>query len=375
MTDIILKVKGKEYGGWTSATVEKSLYTMTGAFGFSATDIFPGNFRKWGFSMGDECQVIINGQVVITGYIEDIPISYDATSHNIQIGGRDKTGDLVDCSFIKEPAKTASTSFFGATANEWKGQTIETVIKALCKPYQITVNVDASVSAQASYKIANETFKANEGDTVFDMVSKLCKMKGILPVSYGDGKLTLTGTGTQKANDILELGKNVKEGSFDQSDKDRFRTYVVKGQGKGKDEKALGDTGQPIGEYLDALVKRHRPMVLFTETSCDAGYCKDRAKWESLSKAGNSRKLEYTVQGLTQSNGKIWPLNSLVKVKDDFLGIKSKDALLISAVKYSISNGEGSITRLTVVHPDAFKLATTPIPISSEVDNLGDIFG
>lgn len=353
MSEVVLRVRGKEFGGWTSVSIDKSLYTLTGAFGVKATDIFPGNPQKWGISMGDECSIAIDRQVVITGYIEDIPIEYDANSHNITIGGRDKTGDLVDCSFTE-------------TAKEWKNRSIVSVIRALCNPFDVTVDVDSSVTSQANYKIANETFKANEGDTVFDMILKLCKMKGILPVSYGDGKLVLTGTGIQTANDSLELGVNIKSANINQSDKDRFQTYIVKGQGKGKDTKTLFVTAQPSGQYLDEVIRRHRPTVIFTETSCDTGYCKDRARWEALTKAGNSRRLEYEVQGLVQSNGEVWPLNSLVKVKDHFLNIDS--TLLISAINYSVSDEQGSLTRLTIVHPDSFKLVMNPTPIKTGFD-------
>ena len=116
--EIILKVNGKSYGGWTSATVEKSMFNLTGAFGLAATDIYPGQSAKWNIKLGDQCSVEINGQTIITGYIEDIPIDYDATSHNIQIGGRDKTGDLVDCSFDGD-------------ANEWDRLTVVNVIKEI----------------------------------------------------------------------------------------------------------------------------------------------------------------------------------------------------------------------------------------------------
>jgi prophage tail gpP-like protein len=344
MNNVSLNISGKRFEGWTGASINKSLFSMTGTFGLTATDIFPGNAEKWGLAMGDSCTVAINNQIIISGYIEDIPISYSMDSHNIQISGRDKTADLIDCSFTE-------------TSREWNGQSISKVITDLCSPFDITVEVDDSVTTQANTKIANETFKANEGDVVFDLIFKLCKMKGILPVSYGDGKLFLTGTGVEVANDILELGKNVKSGNIEQSNKERYQTYIVKGQGKKTDLKTLTDTTHPFGQHTDDVILRNRPLVIFPETSCDTKYCQDRAKWEAINRAGNSRRLEYEVQGWTQSNGEIWPLNSLVNVKDDFLQINS--TLLISAINFSINNDTGAITRLTLVHPDTFILPPT----------------
>ena len=344
MSDIILRVGGKKFGGWTSATVEKSLFQIAGAFGLAATDRFPGNADKWEFALGDSCTVEIDGQTIITGYIEDIPITYDDMTHNIQVGGRDKTGDLVDCSFIK-------------AANEWKKQTVQSIITALCAPFSIEVTVDSSVTTQANEKIPE--FKANEGDVVFDLVAKLCRMKAILPVSYGDGKLTLTRAGTtHKANDTLELGVNIKSAGLEQSNKDRFQTYIVKGQGAGTDEKTLGDILSPAGQIVDEVILRYRPIVIFTETACDVGRCKVRARWEARNRAGASRSVEYEVQGWTQSNRDVWPLNAMVLVKDSCLGING--SLLIAALTFTV-NESGTITRLLLVDPETFELLEEPV--------------
>ncbi|MBW1642527.1 MAG: hypothetical protein JRJ76_06785 [Deltaproteobacteria bacterium] len=347
MSEVSLNVKGKKFEGWTSVSIEKSLYQMTGTFGFAGTNIFPGNAEKWGLALGDECTVLIDDQIIITGYIEDIPISYDAVSHNIQISGRDKTGDLVDCSFAE-------------TNQEWKGQKIITVIKALCNPFGISVDVDNSVSAKTYEKTPKDLFKINPGETVFDAIFRLCKPKGILPVSYGDGQLVLTGTGTQWANDILELGKNVKSGSINQSDKERFSTYIVKGQGENSPFGTVEDAAHAKGAYHDLVLMKSRParkIVIWPESSCTVKYCQDLAKWECVNRAGNSRSIDYEVQNWVQSNGKVWPLNALVKVKDHFLQINT--AMLIAAVNFTMNNESGTITKLALVHPKTFELPPT----------------
>lgn len=346
LNEITLKVRGKEFKGWTSVQVEKSLMNVAGAFGLAATDIYPGNAKKWGLAMGDECSVEINGQTIVTGYIEDIPITYDASNHNIQIGGRDKTGDLVDCSFVE-------------TAREWKNQTISKIITELCSPFGVSVVVDNSVASEAATKI--ETFKADEGETVFEMISRLCKVKAFLPVSYGDGKLTLTRTGTTNANDTLELGRNVLSASLDQSNKDRFRTYIVKAQGIGGDDISLLSQVTAVKnskEVVDNVILRYRPIVLFLEKSGNDGKCLDRAKWERNIRAGKSRLLEYQVQGWTQSNGDVWPLNALVRVKDTFLELDT--TMLIAAVSFKIDQS-GTITTLRLADPGAFEMVETPL--------------
>jgi len=336
--EVILKVSGQAFRGWTSVVIEKSMHQMVGSFGLATTDLFPGEAKKWNIILGDECIVEINEQKVITGYVEDILIDYDADTHNIQFGGRDKTGDLVDCSF-------------DGKAKEWKGLTIKEIVERLCNPFDIDVVVDNSVSTEAN-AVWPDSLKADEGDTVFDLITRVCQMKSILPISYSDGKLTLTQAGVKyKAHDALLPGENILKGSFDQSNKDRFRTYIVKGQGTGEDTKSVFDFTGSVGRTTDDVISRYRPIIIFTETKCDSGRCLERAKWEMNKRAGGSRSLEYEVQGWTQSNGKIWPLNAMVQVKDNILGVN--ETLLISALSFTV-NESGTVTRMKVVHPDTF---------------------
>ena len=78
------------------------------------------------------------------------------------------------------------------------------------------------------------------------------------------------------------------------------------------------------------------------------------AKWEGQNRAGKSRSVNYQVQGWTQSNGKVWPLNALVKVRDSFLNINKE--MLIASVNFSIDDQQGTLTNLNLVLPDTFKL-------------------
>ena len=336
--NIELKINGLVYDGWLGVSVNKSLFNMTGTFGLSGTDIFPEDFTKWGFSIGDECKIEIDNQTIVNGYIEEIPISYDSEGHDIQISGRDKTCDLVDCSFIE-------------TTNEWKGRSIAQIITALCDPFGIDVVVDDSVSTEANQE-PKETFKAQMGMTIFEMIRPMLDIKGILPVSYADGKLTLTRTGIDKTNDSLELGKNILSGSINQSFIDRFNLYIVKGQGIGNDDKDVPSYTGPEGQYEDEVILRYRPIIILPDNEINSSECVKRAKWEATNRAGQSTYVDYVVQGWIQSNGDVWPLNSLVQVKDSFLGINS--TMLIASVLFECNNDSGKITRLSLVSPETF---------------------
>ncbi len=357
MSDIILKVSNKSYRNWESVYVGKSLMQLAGSFGFSTANIH-GNIvsdvglsqtsykpEHWAIRQGNPCTVEIDGQVLITGYVEEMPMSYDKEAHTIQVSGRDRTGDLVDCSYIETP-------------NKWKRQSIENIVKTLCDPFDIEVVVDTSVISEAAVEIND--FAVEQGASILDDISRVCMHKAILPVCYGDGKLTLTRAGTNKTKDNLELGVNILSAVYEQSDLERFSKYVVKGQGVATSFFDFGaDMDSRHGEALDDVIDRYRPLIIIADGDVTDKDCEKRAAWESRVRAGQSRKIEYTVQGWTQSNGIAWPLNSLVTVRDKFFGIDGPR--LISGLEFSIDPMSGTTTRISVVPKDTFSLREVPI--------------
>jgi prophage tail gpP-like protein len=107
-----------------------------------------------------------------------------------------------------------------------------------------------------------EDFVVEPGMSIFEIIDPLLMIHAILPVSYADGKLTLTRAGTNIASDVLELGVNVKSGSINQSLKNRYSNYVVRGQGKATKNKDTRVYTGAEGTYSDPVVPRYRPLMI-----------------------------------------------------------------------------------------------------------------
>ncbi len=355
--EISLKVAGVNYAGWQSVRLERAIGQISGAFGFQATDIFPGQSEKWAIRMGQECVVEVNGEVSCTGYVDGIDIEYTENSHTIEVRGRDKTADLVDCSW-------------DSTKVEWKNVTVLSIIEDLCDVYSIEVVVDSSVGTALSERVI--TFKVNEGDSIFDTIARLLSIKAVLPITHGDGKLTLTRRGSLHVSDRIEQGKNVKAGAMLNSDLDRYSVYVVKSQGIGVDTWDVGSINQANARVLDLVMPRTRPLVIFASRSSTSAQCRDRAEWEMRTRYGKSRRLEYELVGWTQSNGDLWPLNRLVIVQDDILGVtmdvEGGNSYLITAISQEYDDSTGSITRLKLEPPDAYELIRQSVTKKTSFD-------
>jgi prophage tail gpP-like protein len=196
--------------------------------------------------------------------------------------------------------------------------------------------------------------KTKEGDTVFDFISDQCKQRAVLPTCFGDGKLTLAKTGTTQALSALILGKNIRSGRLVQSNRNRYRDYTVKGQGTGFDEKLLTDFVEPSGPAVDANITRYRPLVIISETQGTNASLQKRARWESTTRAGRSRKYTCTVQGWQQLPHKaLWQLNALIRISDDIAGLN--DTWLISGLNFSLTENSGTVTEITAMPPVAFE--------------------
>jgi prophage tail gpP-like protein len=355
MDNISLKVNGHEYSGWTSIQVQRGMDQIAGAFGFQATDIYPGHSEKWNITMGSECTVTVNGKTLITGYVDQIDIFYNMGEHTFEVKGRDKTGDLVDCCY--DSAK-----------NQWNNATIQTIVNDLCNSVTVPLVIDPTVTSVVTTKVPS--FKINEGDTLFESISKLCKSIAILPITYGDGKLTLTRARAEYVTDRLEKGKNILAGSFTSSNLDRFKTYIVKSQHSGLDEWDNESVTQAVGRFDDYVISRNRPLVILSSEKSTSEQCKKQAEWEARYRAGRSRMIEYKIQGWLQSNKDLWPINKRVNVVDDFFGIS--DNYLITEVSHRLGDSDGSVTELRLMSPDAYDILPEKLAVKKEKDDTFD---
>jgi prophage tail gpP-like protein len=336
MSDVTLRIKGKERAGRESVSVVRSVDNIAGAFRLKFTDAFKDGVTK-NFSFGDAVTISINGYRVLTGYLEIIEYGYTETENVLVLGGRDATGALADCSFR-------------GTATEWKNQTVASIVAKLIQPFGLGLTIEDAATAAANRRI--ETFKATEGERAFAIISQLCLDNALMPISLGDGRLTLAQAGDKRTmTDGIVMPGNAQSGRFQGDDTDRFSSYLVKGVGIGTAAKALEVFIQPQGEDTDAVVVNYRPMVIFPETPADAGQCLSRAKWEARYAAGMSRGFSYTLTDWTQQNKKPWDIHALVQVQDQLMGLNTQ--MYIREIEYTRS-GDEELAYLSCVFPSTY---------------------
>jgi prophage tail gpP-like protein len=158
--------------------------------------------------------------------------------------------------------------------------------------------------------------------------------------------------GSARATSGLVEGENILSASAEFDGTGRFRRYVVLGQHQATDEFFGGNTAGVRGEATDATVTRSaRVLVVRPEGNVTSESARRRAEWEATVRAARGDAVSITVQGWTQSDGTLWPVNALVRVHSPRLGVDGD--MLITQVVYSVGE-DGTKTALTLRRPDAF---------------------
>ncbi|EEC0851214.1 phage tail protein [Salmonella enterica subsp. enterica] len=343
-TRVELFISGKIFSGWVSVSVRRSLEHLAGSFELEL--MMPGQSLPDSITPGLPLKLQINGMTVITGYLDTVKHKITATSYKISITGRDKTGDLVDCSAV----------FKGS---QWHNRTLEQIAGDLCKPFGIRVIWQVS-DATAAKPFATFTLQLSE--TVSDALTRAARHRGVLVTSNADGDLVFTQAGNQQT-DTLELGKNLLDADFTDDWRNRYSEYLVKGHGGGGghrgEAKAAALLAAPKGQTADKAVTRYRPKVILADHKITADGARQRAIREERRAIARSERFVATAKDWFRENGALWDVNMLTRVVAPRVNVDMRD-LLICQVEFTLNAKEGEVTRLTLAPRDGFIVPAEP---------------
>lgn len=329
-----LLVGGQVYAGWEEVGVTRAMDGAAGGFTLQVADRWSANSRPWEIQPGDICEVRLGGETVITGYVDLARPSFSRTSHSIEVQGRDRSADLVDCSAVHDP-------------DEWRDIDFLELANILGAPFGVTARAEVDVGAPFTL------VKLDQGETVLEALARHAKMRRLLVMPDGQGNLVITRAGTARAEVELAQGGNILDarGTLDWSE--RFSQYAVKGQANFGEETDPEAEAHVLGQAKDAYINRYRPLLITAETDANPLSAQQRAEWEATTRLGMSTQAEITVQGWRQrESGPLWQPNTLVRVRSRWLRMDGE--MLVRQVAFGKSNG-GTTTTLSLVSPLAYE--------------------
>lgn len=345
---VVLQIGSERHEGWQEVRIRLSLEQIADSFELVLTERWRESGERRPVVPGEACTVAVGDELVLTGYLDEVLPDYDAESHTIVARGRSKAADLVDCS---------------DTDTRFDGRTLVQIARALAEPYGIEV-VD-EVGATRAFR----AYALEDGQPIAEALERAAQIRGARMVSDAEGRLVITHAVRREVTPALELGANIRRGSGQFSDRDRFHTYLVEGQTPGTDEWSGEQAATPRGRATDPRVRKPRTTLLVCDTPADGADCRDRAELEARMRWARGRGVTYTV-GTWRSDAGVWRPGDLVHVRDEYLGLD--EALLISDVQLVEGNDEGRFAELRVAPPEAFEPVPVPEP---QPESSGDEWG
>lgn len=340
MNPIELLVDDTAYAGWTALRATTSIEHAAGAFELEVTG-------RWGagelpfnvLKPGVECTLKLAGQTVITGWIDALTREIDDRDCRVSLSGRDKTADLVDCSARVPSAYT--------------DRTLDQIAEDQCRDYGITVTTTGAVGKPFKRVVVEP------GESVFELLERLARQRGVLLLPDGAGGLIIGQVGTEQAPAPLVLGGNLLSLRYTADFRDRFSEYQGLGQSAGSDDWSGKQAAQVKASATDeaAGAGRRRLKIIVGETGetdLDA-----RVKWERAVRYGRSLSLQARVHGWAV-DGQLWRQNTRVQVHAPQMGMDG--AFLVTGVTYTLDNQSGTIAELDLSMPEAY----TPEPPTPE---------
>ncbi|QQQ19666.1 hypothetical protein JIP62_06155 [Brevundimonas vitis] len=337
---MILNIAGRRFDGWTDVAIERRLDALCGGFDLGLTERWPGQPEKWRIEAGDAAQVQVDGETLITGWVDRARYQLSPEQHPLRVAGRDRTCDLVDCSAEHRPGS-------------WINRTVLQIATDLTAPFGITVRLEGDGGPPFA------RFALEPGETVLAAIERMTVLRGLLCTTDAAGELVLTRPSEQAAGWSLEEGVNIEEVVFDNDMVDRFSRIVMRGH-DASDESAGSRAARPSAEATDAGVKRHRPLVIVADEEATTATLNASARWEASVRAAKAQTVTVTASGWRAPDQALFRPNLIVPVKAPAVGIEAE--LLIAGVRFRRSAREGSRTELMLVRKEAYSLKPVEAP-------------
>jgi prophage tail gpP-like protein len=336
---ISLYFGANKFSNWEEISVKKSIEGLCGSFAMNISDRWTPYGKNWFLHDQDQVKIKIGSDLISTGFIDASKPAGDASGSSLSLQGREKTCDLVDCSATN---KTGS----------WKKATFRQLVTDLIhpdgtNPYKISIDFKAELTG------AEYPFQLQSGETVFSALNRLCKAEEVLMVTTPEGNVEIINPGSERADVILEIGRNIEAWDANFDYKDRFSAYTVRGQASGDGSNPWKKTSKGLkAESADDGVSRYRPHVLIAEAAATGELAAGRAKWEAVTRKANSIQVNVTVAGFRQTEGgNLWRPNLVIKTRIPRAELDQD--LLISEVEFT-RGGNGTLSKLKLIPVDSY---------------------
>lgn len=342
-------VNGVSYRDWVSVMVNRTYGSPTSAFEFVVSErTATGGQRSWSdlkLNVGDKAQVYLAGQKVIDGYIEVRQVGYSAQEHTVAFQGRSKTADIVDSS-----AKPA----------QFKGYALKPIVNRLMDgmPVEfVLMNPPAGVDRPF------ENFAVGFGETVFEAIERLCRMRGLMLTDDKDGNLVAFNADPKAlpVGDLVE-GRNILQARAILRDDAAFSLNYVATQRQGSDDAFASHVSWTGAVAQNPGIRPWRNLILIAEEPGTGDDARTRADHEVARQNLTAVDISIIVQGWQRAPGALWNVTENCTLVSPMIFPTDNGTmnLAIRSVTYLQDAQGGTKTQLDLCLPNALSLTGDP---------------
>lgn len=330
MSDLVrLLINGREFTGWTAATISMSIDNCADAFSLTAPFDPSDPAVKAAFvpRKYQDVQVLIGDDVVLTGRVEKVAPHTGPDGRTLNVQGRSLTGQLVDCS-IDGPL-------------EFSGMTLAAIARKLARPFGVAVRADADTAA---IEIASAKF----GQPPYDFLASLAGPRNMLLNSSYEGQLVITDGKALALRDpiatLIEGKAPLLSVDPDFDSTACFSYYKVSSQQDGFSDVA--------GRVDDTTITRYRPRLIEQDdTGTDP---KLAASWERSKAFADSMTVGVSISGWRRPDGKRWAERQLITLQAPGAMLSRESKWLIAGVTHKMDADSGQTTALRLIVPETY---------------------
>jgi prophage tail gpP-like protein len=192
MGKVTLRLGTVDWTGWLSASLTRRMDQASATFALELTERWAGQPNRRVILPGTAAQLWLDGRQMVNGFVDEVAVAYDATSHRVSVSGRDRLGDLVDSAAAVDGA------------HQWSGLDLTGLARSIIAPFGVPLTQETDVGA------VFENFAVQPGEQAMAALARAARARAVLIMGDGLGGLVLTRAGgAGRMAGTLALGRNV----------------------------------------------------------------------------------------------------------------------------------------------------------------------
>lgn len=372
--NLFFEVNGVKFEGFIKGSLTQTLENFVDIFSFTfSVKETIANQRRVPqdlIKVQDTIRIFIDNELLSTGFVDKLLISFDDETHDLSVIGRSITADLIDSDI---DGRTYNNIIdFQSLVTRVLSDNGYNNIKVINGLGALPINLKGDTSGAWG---RGEEKESDTSEKIFTFLDKYALEAKVLLRTNKDGNIVLTREETEQTIGSItttknNLNNNVKSARIIIDNSDRFRFNEIRSE---EDNSSTGWTAvsQAPSIFEDKLVRsprRIRNRVKFTSNQADLN---DIVKWETNLRRAKSINYSCLVQGFynNRQNTDLWQPNKLVAVLDDKCQLDGQ--FLIKGVTYNKDLENGTTTRLDIVNRGTFNLDPDKVTKDLESNDFG----